>query len=106
MPIKLAFYSYVSKLIEPFLEKYQSNVPLAPYLYNDLTSLLVDLMDIFVRKEVLEKETNIDRIDLNNDANIILPKNLKLGFAVKSELKKIKATDVEITSFKKDCYYT
>lgn len=104
MPVRLAFFCYVSKLIEPFLEKYQNNAPLAPYLYNDITSLLVDLMNIFVKKEVLEKETNIDRIDLNNNANMILSKNLKLGFAVKAELKKQKEIkEFEIKSFKDDC---
>lgn len=104
MPVKLAFFCYVSKLIEPFLEKYQNDAPLAPYLYNDLTSLLVDIMHIFIKKEVLEKETFIDRVDLNNNANIILSKNLKLGFAVKAELKKVKGIkDSEIKSFKDDC---
>ncbi|KMQ85420.1 dna-dependent protein kinase catalytic subunit-like protein [Lasius niger] len=104
MPVRLAFFCYVSKLIEPFLEKYQNDAPLAPYLYNDITSLLVDLMNIFVKKEVLEKETNIDRIDLNNNANMILSKNLKLGFAVKAELKKQKEIkEFEIKSFKDDC---
>ncbi|CAL1672536.1 unnamed protein product [Lasius platythorax] len=104
MPVRLAFFCYVSKLIEPFLEKYQNDAPLAPYLYNDITSLLVDLMNIFVKKEVLEKETNIDRIDLNNNANMILSKNLKLGFAVKAELKKQKKIkEFEIKSFKDDC---
>jgi len=86
------------------LEKYQNNIPLAPYLYNDLTMLLVDLMNIFVKKEVLEKEIYVDRVDLNNNANIILSKNLKLGFAVKAELRKMKEIkESEIKSFKDDC---
>ncbi|XP_011873059.1 PREDICTED: uncharacterized protein LOC105564901, partial [Vollenhovia emeryi] len=104
MPVRLAFFCYVSKLIEPFLEKYQNDAPLAPYLYTDLTCLLVDLINIFVKKEVLEKETSIDRINLNNNANIILPKNLKLGFVVRSEFKKQKEIkEFEIKSFKDDC---
>jgi len=104
MPVKLAFFCYVSNLIELFLEKYQNNVPLAPYLYNDLTMLLVDLMNIFVKKEVLEKEIYVDRVDLNNNANIILSKNLKLGLAVKAELRKMKEIkESEIKSFKDDC---
>gem|GEM_PF-6826146 len=104
MPVKLAFFCYVSNLIEPFLEKYQNNIPLAPYLYNDLTMLLVDLMNIFVKKEVLEKEIYVDQVDLNNNANIILSKNLKLGFAVKAELRKMKEIkESEIKSFKDDC---
>lgn len=104
LPVRLAFFCYISKLIEPFLEKYQNDVPLTPYLYTDITCLLVDLMNIFVKKEVLEKETYVDRVDLNNNENIILPKNLKLGFAVKAELKKLKEIkECEIKSFKDDC---
>jgi len=104
MPVRLASFCYVSNLIEPFLKKFQNNVPLAPYLYNDLTMLLVDLMNIFVKKEILEKEIYVNRVGLNNNANRILSKNLKLGFAVKVELRKMKEIkESEIESFKDDC---
>ena len=40
IPLKLSFFSYMASLLQPFLKKYQSDKPLIPYLYDDLTKVL------------------------------------------------------------------
>lgn len=85
---KLAFFSYVANLVEPFLTEYQSNAPLAPFLYTDLTILMTDLMAIFIKKEVLQKASNVYKIDVEEKENHVLAQHIKLGFSVQAELKK------------------
>ena len=43
---KLKFFCYIAGMIEPYLIKYQTNKPMAPYMYADLRRMLRKLMGI------------------------------------------------------------
>lgn len=88
LEVKLAFFESFASQVEPFLTHFQSDEPLAPYLYRHLDSLLKDIMKIFVRKEVLKIEKNATKINIiSKDENLILAKDIEFPFAVQETLK-------------------
>lgn len=48
---KLTFFANIAQKTEVFLTEYQSDAPLAPFLYSDLTKLMTQLMELFVKKK-------------------------------------------------------
>lgn len=103
---KLAFFVSTAQIIEPFLTKFQSNSPLAPLLFRELTSLSVELMERVVKKNVLQEHTRVIKVDLR-DANLILAKEFDLGFGTKSAIREIKKSkklsDEEVLRFRTSC---
>lgn len=77
---KLGFMISVSVQLEPFLQFYQSNAPLLPFLYEDLHEILKSFLSKIVKSDIMEKITNAKKlvcIDLA-DENNLRPKTLKL----------------------------
>ena len=48
---KMAFFSYLPGLVEPLLEKYQSDKPMLPFTYEDLKMLLKSLLRLVVKQD-------------------------------------------------------
>ena len=51
---KLCFYIYVSRPVEEFLTKFQSDAPLAPFLYDELGKLIVGLLKKILKRNIFE----------------------------------------------------
>lgn len=107
---KLEFFMSVASLVEPFLKEFQSDSSLAPFLYNDITYLITNIMERFVKPQILETSTSIKDINLD-DADILIPvRNIDLGFATKACLESLQKKGKkfeEITNFKtysRQCY--
>lgn len=103
MGAKLAFFAHIARIVEPFLTEFQSNSPMAPFLFTDITNIITELMSMFVKQEVLQKATRVDKIDLKNKNNLVLIQYIKLGYSVRSELRKQHLSDLEMAKFKKEC---
>lgn len=103
---KIAFFATIASPLEVFLRKFQSPSPLVPFLYKSLDVILRSLLEKFVKKSVLEKETNsLLKLDLQNQ-NLFLPLNdIDLGFRTNKYFKECKASEKEKTDFLKDCRY-
>ena len=57
----------VPSLLEPFLTKYQTNNPLLPFLYTDLSLLFVRLLQKFVKSSrIPDNLNNILKGDLSD----------------------------------------
>jgi hypothetical protein len=52
---KLHFYKCISDEIKPFLCRYQTNVPMMPFMEEDLVNLLQTLLNRFIRKDHVQK---------------------------------------------------
>ncbi|KAJ8965486.1 hypothetical protein NQ314_004073 [Rhamnusium bicolor] len=50
LPAKIAFFDMVASTLEPFLIKFQSDAPLAPFIYSELSILLVNLLQKFINE--------------------------------------------------------
>lgn len=55
MLAKIAFFESLCDVVEPFLLLFQSEQPLAPFLYDKLMVILRTLMEKIVKEEVIEK---------------------------------------------------
>ena len=104
---RLNFFSYVAGFFKPFLKSYQSNSPMIPYLYTDLSELVKKILQFFIRADVVNANLkDFRRIEMKNE-NFLKISSICLGFACESSLAKIKnkdeATDSEIKKFKKQC---
>ncbi|XP_034246267.1 uncharacterized protein LOC117648128 [Thrips palmi] len=102
---KLAFFASIANMLEPFLTEFQSDKPMAPFLFCSLEGVLTDLMKIFVKKKVLAENNDLHKVDLSDDKNLITAKDISLSFSfsVKDALMKSKATELEKLQFKNDC---
>ncbi|KAK3909787.1 Light-independent protochlorophyllide reductase subunit N [Frankliniella fusca] len=102
---KLAFFSYIARLVEPFLTAYQTNKPMAPFLHTDLSALVRDLYNLFVKKDYLKEKTDVFDVDVTKDVNLIPAQDMTLSFSVKEALQKIDkpAPKKDMLKFKEEC---
>jgi len=52
---KLQCFSYIAGMVEPFLNIYQIDNPMLPYMYFDLRNMVKELLEIIVKPEVIQK---------------------------------------------------
>ena len=81
--VKHALFCYLSSLVEPFLEKYQNDTPMLPFMYENLKMLLKSLLKLVVKQDKLEAcKIGYQLKDLNlNDEHILLPlKDMEMNF--------------------------
>ncbi|KAJ8685963.1 hypothetical protein QAD02_021756 [Eretmocerus hayati] len=104
---KLSFFSWLAKHVEPYLTFYQSNNPLAPFLFDDLSDLLTQVMSRFVQPDKLRSISNIIEIDLKKESGLIPGAKTDLPFATRDAIrqcrKSLALTDKEIINFIQDC---
>ena len=82
--------------IEPFLKLFQSERPLAPFLYEKLKGLCVTILERIVKPDVLlkiSKARKLMKLDLENTENLLASDSIDLGIGCKSMLKKLKSAD-------------
>ena len=96
MTAKLSFFSYVASLLEPFLTKYQTNCPMVPYLYTDLTALFRSLMKVIVRDAVLEQcSSGYKLLQINIcESNLKSSKDFSIGFVAEGALRNLTKKDL------------
>ncbi|KAK7866216.1 hypothetical protein R5R35_004043 [Gryllus longicercus] len=68
---KLTFFSSTARILEPFLNDFQSDDPIAPFLYDELHSLLNNLMQRVVKPDVLRTAKSLVKIDVQDAKNLI-----------------------------------
>ena len=80
-------------MLEPFLRHFQSDALLVPFLYQQLEVIMRNLMQIFIKREVLLEATSVQKlmkIDLNEKKCHY--KEVKIAIAT-SMLEKVKVSD-------------
>lgn len=103
---KIAFFSSVGSLCEPFLAKYQTPKPMAPFLYDDIAHLLRVVLKRFVKKSVMEQADTVSKlvkIDISKGENKCNYKEVDIGVGATKALAEAKASDSERLSFRMDC---
>lgn len=103
LPAKLAFFESLAIQFEPFLKEFQSNNPLTPFLYEDLLSLMYNIIQKFVKPQVLSKQC-ITIVDLKDKKNLLSPQYVKIGYATQDVLNGLNdLTSLEKIKFKEQC---
>ena len=55
MILKLMFFSSVCGLIEPYWKVFQSDHPMAPFIYSEVKSVIKSLLSLIVKPSIIEK---------------------------------------------------
>nr|CAD7258229.1 unnamed protein product [Timema shepardi] len=94
----------VAIMVEPFLIQFQSDAPLAPFLYEALISLMKSLMKRFVKSDKLDSARSLLELGIFNETNLLNAKYVDLGYATREAIRKTKGvSEKEILLFRQDC---
>lgn len=112
--LKLAFFYSMASMLEPFLREFQTDEPMAPFLYQETFDLTYSLLAKIVKPDVLSKCTKLYSLKLSYihsktkeklpTDKIVKPQDFEMDFATKVELKKMKSflSDKQILDFRRD----
>ncbi|KAK1898471.1 Adenylate cyclase type 6 [Dissostichus eleginoides] len=107
---KLEFFAFVARQLKPFLEVFQTDAPMVPFLAKELQSTMTGLLSCFIKREELAKiKTPLQLTKLDpQEKQIHVPlKHLDIGFSTKQALQKapekLQENPVKIVEFKKEC---
>ena len=95
--VKLTFFSFISKIFEPFLKKYQNDKAMLPFMYGDLKNLVKSVLKIIIKPRQLEKFKNgaeLKKLSLD-DQTLHLPlKNMEMGYGVANIISNLREEDI------------
>ena len=83
IPGKLKLFCFITKIIKPFLKKYQTDKPMVPCLYHDIVRIIRMLMQLIGKPETLDKcSTFLDYkgVELYNKSTMVKLKNMNILF--------------------------
>lgn len=94
LTVRLHCFIYICKILQPFLEKYQSNSPLTPYLATDLFEIIKRLYSLILKDEYLmtlkmNSDLNPAKIDKEHFRS---HNRIELGCQADQELSKLVKT--------------
>lgn len=99
---KFAFFNSVAGLLEPFLKKFQTPSPMAPFLYDSTRDLIRHIMSRFIKHEVLREAITLlklFKIDVSSSKNHRRTDDIDIGVAARSYLMRSSATEPEKKNF-------
>ena len=107
---KLEFFSYIARMMEPYLTMHQCDKPMAPFVYDDLKRLVLKLLKVVVKTSVIETLTSQAKIlafDLSRSQNFLKPSNFNLGCATERTISRLKTLslveDKSVFNFNMEC---
>nr|CAD7396309.1 unnamed protein product [Timema cristinae] len=93
---KLAFCKTIADECQPFLQRFQTSKPMTPYLFEAVEKLLRYLMNRCVKPDLMKcTGPKLLSIDTKKSENLILSKNIDIGFATKRLLGETAITVTE-----------
>lgn len=101
LPAKLSFFQLIATEMESFLRIYQTDIPLIPFLFGDLTNVVTCLLDRFVQKDRVKD--NIMEIDVNNSSIFLPYRQIDIGIGSTCSLKKNCISESDSITFRKEC---
>ena len=83
-PAKLSFFSFLASHLEPYLVKYQTDWPMMPFMYDELTLMCRKLLDLVVKGNVISQADTglqLNKIDLSKSQNLQKDNEIQIRFA-------------------------
>ena len=103
---KLQFFSFLAGVLQPFLKSCQTDEPVVPFLYNDIFSLLQQILQTIVKPDLLincKDFGDLMKLDLDKKNTFMKLKDMNIGFSTISTITQLKETDqinnAQISSF-------
>ena len=107
---KLEFFMSIAAAMRPYLQTFQSDGPLVPFITSELETLLGTLMGKFMKRAVLEGANSaykIAKLNVLDSATHVAPSEVDIGFAAKTTLEKVykekKISQLQVLEFRKEC---
>ena len=103
---KIAFFCSVASALEPFLRRFQTDAPMAPFLYAELFNVLLVLMKRFIKRDLMDKATTpqqLSKLDVNSKKSLKEPKDVDVGIEAKGFLSNASISANEKLLFRKEC---
>ena len=82
VPAKLQFFCTIAKVLHPFLEVFQRERPMLPFMAEYQYDILCTILDKFIKKSVMEKVTSMGKmakVDVVEKRTYSMQKRLILG---------------------------
>ena len=100
----------IAAAVRPYLQTFQSDGPLLPFITSELEKLLRTLMGKFMKRAVLEGANSaykIAKLNVLDSATHVAPSEVDTGFAAKTTLEKVykekKISQLQVLEFRKEC---
>ena len=100
----------IAAAMRPYLQTFQSDGPLLPFITSELETLLWTLMGKFMKRAVLEGANSaykIAKLNMLDSATHVAPSEVDIGFAAKTTLEKVykekKISQLQVLEFRKEC---
>lgn len=103
---KLQAFIHAAKYLSPFLERFQTDKPMVPFLASELHKVLTNIMEKFVLQKVMTETSDwscLSNIDLNDEKVLKQSKHISIGFQTREALKAAKVSEVQEIEFKHQC---
>ncbi|XP_055620811.1 uncharacterized protein LOC129765028 [Toxorhynchites rutilus septentrionalis] len=101
---KLTFFKSVAAEVEPFLREFQTDNPMVPFLYNNLSQMARSILGRFMQIDQLKNITQVTIEEINEAKNHLPMKEIVLGFETRKVLKNSsKLTQKQILQFRLEC---
>ena len=106
---KLQFFVSTASIMKPYLQVFQSDAPLLPFVTSELHALLQTLMGKFVKKQELEAADSpykIAKLNVSHAASRVTPSDIDIGFGAKATVDKAlreKKVSQFVLEFRKEC---
>jgi hypothetical protein len=106
-PAKLAFFLSVANQLQPFLTKYQTDVPMLMFLFSDLNDTVKHLLERFVKQDVIKATKDLSKLDVTKSENLCDYAKVDVGFSALKILKGLQAakkiSDRQVLDFRMEC---
>ncbi|GBM88594.1 hypothetical protein AVEN_197640-1 [Araneus ventricosus] len=104
---KLEFFRGLASDVEPFLEKFQSDEPLVPFLYEELSAVLMTQISRIVKPGAMDEIKSLKDLKIP-EKNILSAGEINIGIATKHAISKVskkmgKTKDSMILKFRESC---
>lgn len=102
---KLNVFISTAKRFMPFLEGFQTDKPLVPFLSQEMYGVLSDILKKIIQRSIFDKctQSSICNLDLKDAEIMKKSKYIDIGFVAKESLKQSKVSEVTMVEFYHQC---
>ena len=107
VPTKLHFFGFFAKILQPYLVMFQTDAPMVPFMFDELSSILYRLCCCVYRKEKMDQVKTLRELMtedfLEKEKNQMDEMQVDIGAAAKDSLNKVNVSAEKKRQFRKEC---
>ena len=107
VPSKLHFFVFLAKIMQPYLIMFQTDAPMIPFMLDELSNILYQLLRLVYRKTKLDEKNKLRDVMnekiLKDENNQINEMQIDIGAAARDTLNKVNVSSEKKRKFRKEC---